>query len=208
MPKLYLILSTHLAPLSQLEVIAHKAIKGGIDWIQFRHKEPYTEEVLSIAKKIRFLCREHGIPFILNDRFDLALHLDADGVHIGQTDIPLSIVRSFLPKGKILGATTPTLEAIEEALYGGANYACIGHIFPTSTKEKTTPPLGIEKLVDIATCSPLPLFAIGGIDDENVASVLSAPITGIAVSAAICSAPDPEKAAKMIKQRMQNVYSR
>lgn len=205
MPKLYLILSTHLAPLPQLEVIAHKAVKGGVDWIQFRHKEPYTEEVLSIAKTIRFLCQEHGISFILNDRFDLALHLDADGVHIGQTDIPLSIIRSFLPKGKILGATTPTAQAIERALQDGANYACIGHIFPTSTKDKRTSPLGIKKLVEIAACSPLPLFAIGGIHDENIASVLSAPIAGIAVSAAICSAPDPEKAAKMIKQIMQEV---
>ncbi len=208
MQKLYLILSTHLAPLLELESIAEEAIDGGVDWIQFRHKEPYTEEVLNVAKKIRSLSGMRGIPFLLNDRFDLAIYLDADGVHIGETDLPLGEVRAFLPKEKILGATTPTLESIQKALEEGADYASVGHIFPTSTKMKKTPPVGVEKLMEIATHSPLPLFAIGGIDLDNASSVLAAPVVGIAVSSAICSSPHPREAARILKGKIQHVFSR
>ena len=194
MQKLYLILDN--------PSIAEAAIDGGVDWIQFRHKGPYTSQALDAAKQVRLICKKRNIPFILNDRFDIALYLDADGVHVGQTDIPLSVIRTFWPK--LVGATTPTLDTIEKAKQDGADYASIGHIFPTTTKVKTTPPLGLENLAPIAARSPLPLFAIGGIDLTNAASVLSLPIAGIAVSAAICSAADPKQAA----QGMKDVFPR
>ncbi len=205
--KLYFILSTNLMSVLEIETIGNKAIDGGVDWIQFRHKDPYTEEIFEIAKKIGIRCRENKIPFLINDRFDIALALDADGVHLGQEDLPLADVRLFLKKRKIIGQTTPDLDTMKRAHAWGANYACIGHIFPTSTKIKSSPPLGVEKVQEAALHCPLPLFAIGGIDLQNIALLLAAPIAGVAVSAGICNAVDPTLAVQQFKQKLQYVHA-
>ncbi len=202
MRKLYLILSTNLLPPSSLKGVTQAAIRGGVDWVQFRHKEMMTQEMFEIAREIRALCREKKVPFIVNDRFDLALLLDADGLHLGQTDVPIPVARRFWPKGKMLGVSAASTEEVDRAVREGADYVGIGHVFPTGTKLKTTPPLGPDEMQKIASICPVPLFPIGGIGLSNVASILFPGVSGVAIASAICSSPDVENAAKSFKVRL------
>lgn len=182
--------------------IARLVIQAGIDVVQFRHKGSYTQQILETGREIRLLCRNAKIPFIVNDRSDIALELEADGVHLGQFDLPISAVRRLLGPNKIIGGTASTIDealAIEAA---GADYVGFGHIFPTISKQKNYPPIGLESIKKIKEKLKIPLIAVGGISENNADSVLKQGADGIAVISAVTQSDDP----LAITQRFKRLF--
>lgn len=179
--------------------IARLAIQGGVDAVQFRHKGEYTPEILETVIEIRKLCRNANIPLIINDRADIAFEIDADGVHLGQTDMPIFAARKILGQGKIIGGTASTLEEALTVEAHGADYVALGHVFPTSSKEKNYPPIGLEVIKKAKAKLKIPVIAIGGISEQNICSVLAQGADGIAVISAISESNDPCAAAQRLK---------
>jgi thiamine-phosphate pyrophosphorylase len=180
--------------------IARLAIQGGANVIQFRYKEPYTQQILEEAGEIRLLCQKANIPFIVNDRIDMALELDADGVHLGQTDLPIIEARRILGPNKIIGGTASTVEQVLTLETVGADYAGLGHIFHTLSKKKDYPPIGLEIIKKAKERIKIPLIAIGGISEQNASSVIAQGADGIAVISAISQSSDPLRAAQRLKR--------
>jgi thiamine-phosphate pyrophosphorylase len=161
------------------------AIQKGVDGIQFRHKGPFTRDVFHTAEALRALCVRANIPFFINDRIDIAQMLDAEGVHLGQTDLPIHEARRQLGPLKIIGATASNLQEAIRAEAEGADYIGLGAVFHTKSKVKTIPPIGIETVREVKEHIRIPLIAIGGIDQTNAASVFHAGADGIAVLSAL-----------------------
>ncbi len=187
--------------LSVLEQVIHT----GIGAVQFRDKG-----VLDFrkAKKMRHLCTEHGVSFIVNDRVDLALLLEADGVHLGQDDFPVRKAREELGKEAIIGVTAPTLTAIFQAAEEGADYVGVGHFYPSSTKEKKGEPLTLDMLEWLCHRSPLPIVAIGGIRLKHLLDIKKRGAKSAAVSSAIAHAPSPRKTATDMVNRWNGTHSK
>lgn len=188
---LYVVLSSLL--------IARLAIHGGANVIQFRYKEPYTQQIIEEAREIRLLCQKANIPFIVNDQIDIALELDADGVHLGQTDLPIAEARRILGPNKIIGGTASTVEQVVALEAVGADYTGLGHIFHTLSKKKDYPPIGLEIIKKAKEKIKIPLIAIGGISEQNALSVIAQGADGIAVISAISQASDPLRATQRLK---------
>lgn len=203
---LYLIIDTQaLKGRSHIEV-AGQAIRGGAKIIQLRDKLQSKKELLPLAQKLRSLCAEHDVLFIMNDYLDLAIASDADGLHLGQNDLPIKVARKLLPMGKILGCSTTTVDQAITAESEGVDYIAAGAIYPTSSKTSTTTPIkviGLEGLSRIKQAISLPLVAIGGITKDNTAEVLAAGADGVAVISAILRAESPESAAQQITARFE-----
>ena len=153
--------------------LLREVVDTGISAVQYRDKPGVHFEK---ARTMRALCQTYGIPFIVNDRVDLALLLDADGVHLGQTAFPVTQARRLLKRGKIVGGTL---------CFQGVDYVGVGHIFPTTTKKKEGAPLGIAKLEEICQRTPLPVVAVGGIRPEHIPAIRRAGASAAAVSSAI-----------------------
>lgn len=182
--------------------IAQAALAGGADMIQLRDKAGALRALLPQARAIRGLCRAAGALFIVNDRLDLALAAGADGVHVGQEDLPAEAARRLLPPGGILGVSTHNREQAEAARAAGADYIGFGPMFPTGTKETGYTPRGLEALREIRAAVPLPILAIGGVTLENVAAVIAAGATAPAVISAVVAAADVEAAAAEFRRRI------
>lgn len=176
--------------------IARQALGGGASMIQLRDKSAGLRQLLPQAREIASLCRERRVPFIVNDRLDLALAVDADGVHLGQDDLPPMAARSALGPGKILGISTHSLEQAIRASEEGADYLGIGPIFPTATKATGYAALGCDAIRLARAKIDLPLVAIGGITPSNVAGVIRAGAAGVAVLSAIVGANDISAASR------------
>jgi thiamine-phosphate pyrophosphorylase len=187
--------------------LAELAIRGGANVIQLRDKKMKTAEFIGVALAMRTLCKEAGVSFIVNDRVDIALLSDADGVHLGQHDLPIPEARKILGSHKIIGGTAGNLEQTLTLEQQGANYIGYGHIFPTSTKLKNSEPKGIEELKMICQTVKIPVFAIGGIDQFNVASVLEAKPAGVAVVQAVAGARDPYEATHQLRNILDHSLS-
>ena len=201
-PGLYVIIDTQaLKGRSHIEV-AGQAIRGGAKTIQLRDKLQSKKELLPIAQELRNLCAEHNVLFIMNDYLDLALAGDADGLHLGQNDLPIKLARKLLPMDKILGCSTTTVAQAITAESEGADYIAAGSIYPTSSKE-TAKLIGLEGLSQIRKAISLPLVAIGGIAEDNTAEVLAAGADSVAVISAILQAESPEEAARQIVARFE-----
>jgi len=180
--------------------IAEEAIRGGADAIQLRDKEASGGRLFSVALGLRRLTREAKIPFIVNDRLDVAMAVDADGVHVGQEDLPASVARRILVPGKILGVSAETVEEALAAQKDGADYLGVGPVFEArGTKADAGAPLGLELVARIRKGCSLPIVAIGGINAENARSVREAGADAVAVISAIVSADDIAQAAKNLK---------
>jgi len=202
MPGLYVIIDTQvLEGRSHIET-ASQAIRGGAKTIQLRDKLSSKKELLPIAQQLKNLCTEHKILFIINDYLDLALAVDADGVHLGQDDLPIPIARKLLPIDKILGCSTTAVNQAITAETEGADYIAVGSIYPTSSKE-TAKVVGLERLCQIRQAVTLPLVAIGGITKDNAAEVMAAGADSVAVISAILQAESPEDAARQIAGRLE-----
>ena len=170
-----------------------EALKGGVTLIQLREKEKTTREYIELAKKVHGITTKYNVPLIIDDRVDVALAIDAEGVHVGQSDMPVSLARKIMGKGKIVGATAKTVVQAKEAYEQGADYLGVGAIYPTTTKVKTVL-TSVETLRDICYAVPVPVNAIGGLNGDNVDILKGIPIAGICVVSAIMKAENPRVA--------------
>lgn len=171
-----------------------QAIDGGITMLQWREKKnPNDVEILKEAYCIRELCGKSGIPFIVNDSVEIAVRLDADGVHLGQSDMNPAIARQILGSDKIIGATAKTMDEVRKAEHDGADYLGCGAVFGSSTK-KDAVPMTIEHLKELCESTALPVVAIGGIDSDNVYKIKDTGIAGIAAVSAIFGQEDIKEA--------------
>jgi len=181
---------------------ARAAIKGGARVLQLRDRVGEKGDMLAVATKLRELCAREGVLFIINDHLDLALATGADGLHLGQRDLPLKEARRLLPIDSLLGLSCHSLEEAKGAEEAGADYMALGSIFPTTSKEKAVV-IGVETLARVRNAVSLPIVAIGGINQENVAQVLRAGAQAVAVISAVLGPPDIEAAALGLVARME-----
>ena len=176
--------------------LAIQAISGGADTIQFRQKNGSTKELIEIATKMKHVCSEMGAAFIVNDRIDVAIACEADGVHLGQDDFPIPLARKLLGENRIIGGSAGTPEEIEICLRGGVDYVGFGPIYATGSKDDAGPATGMDILKQIVQTTPVPVIAIGGIDQTNAARVMAAGAHGIAVISCVCCRDDPASATR------------
>ena len=176
---------------------AGQVIRGGARVVQLRDKLLSKRELLPIALKLKALCVEHSVLFIVNDYLDLALATDADGLHLGQNDLPIKIARRLLPIDKILGCSTHTVDQAMAAKSDGADYIAVGSMYPTPSKE-TAVIVGLDRLRQVRQAVSLPLVAIGGINKDNAAEVIAAGANSVAIISAILGAESPEEASRQI----------
>jgi thiamine-phosphate pyrophosphorylase len=174
------------------------AISGGADTIQFRQKSGSTREMIELAQQMKRLCGESGVSFIVNDRMDVAIAAEADGVHLGQDDFPIPLAREMLGKDRIIGGSAATIEEARICLSEGADYVGFGPVFPTTSKDDAGPVSGIEILKQVVKEIPLPIIAIGGVVAGNTPDVIQAGAQGIAVISAVCCQEDPEQATRSL----------
>ena len=184
--------------------LAEQALKGGAAMIQLRHKTASGSQLFAWAVAIGKLCSEYHALFIINDRVDIALASKADGVHLGQQDLPARAARKLLGETAIIGVTASSLKEALQAEQDGADYIGFGHIYPTYSKLKESSPLGLDILQKTAVLVSLPILAIGGINQENAASVISSGASGIAVISAVSRANDPARAARELCRALNN----
>lgn len=170
------------------------ALQGGVTFLQIREKDKTTREYLSLARKVHALTQKFGVPLIIDDRLDIAMAIDAEGVHLGQSDMPIDLARRIFGLEKIIGATAKTVPQAREAWQQGADYLGVGAIYPTTTKVKTVL-TSTDTLREICDAVPIPVNAIGGLNKDNIHILQGIPIAGICVVSAIMKAPDPKQAA-------------
>jgi thiamine-phosphate pyrophosphorylase len=175
-----------------------EALKGGVTILQLREKEKTTREYISLAEKVHKLTVKYNVPLIIDDRVDVAMAIDAEGVHIGQSDMPVHIARKILGKEKIIGATAKTVEQATEAYENGADYLGVGAIYPTTTKVKTVL-TSVDTLKSIVKAVPISVNAIGGLNVNNMDVLKNTEISGVCVVSAIMKSENPRLEAEKIK---------
>jgi thiamine-phosphate pyrophosphorylase len=182
--------------------LASRAIAGGADTIQFRQKSGSTREMIEVARKVKGLCAQAGVIFIVNDRIDVAIAAEADGVHLGQDDFPIPLARELLGESRFIGGSAATMEEARKCLAEGADYVGFGPVYPTTSKDDAGPVSGIGILKRVTEAIPLPIIAIGGVSAENTPEVMRAGAHGIAVISAVCCKEDPEGATRELYQAL------
>ncbi len=176
------------------------ALKGGVTLIQLREKDKTTREYLRLAEKVHSITKRYGVPLIIDDRIDVAMAVDAEGIHLGQSDMPIDIARKIVGDDMIIGATAKTVEQAIEAYRNGADYLGVGAIYPTTTKVKTVL-TSVETLAKICEAVPIPVNAIGGLNKDNIDVLKGLPIAGICAVSAIMKADDPQQAVAELKAK-------
>jgi thiamine-phosphate pyrophosphorylase len=194
-PTLYVILDRAAARGRDLDDILAATLEGGCRMVQLREKEWPSGRLLPLAERLRDRCRRAGVTFVVNDRVDLAVAVGADGVHLGQDDLPPRVARPLLRPGMILGRSTHTVEQATRARDDAADYIAVGSMFETATKPDFEL-VGPDLLRRIRPLTTRPLVGIGGITHDNVADVIRAGADGVAVVSAVCGAPDPAAATR------------
>jgi len=187
---------------SHLEV-AQAAIRGGATVIQLRDKEATTRQLVETGRVLRDLTRRMGVAFIVNDRVDVALAVEADGVHLGVDDMPVPIARHLLGPEAIIGFSPETLDQARQAEAEGANYLGVGAVFGTGTKPDAGPPIGVKGLREMVQAVSIPVVAIGGITTDNAARCIQAGAAGVAVISAVVAAEDVEAAARRLREQLE-----
>ena len=181
-----------------------EACKGGVTLLQIREKERSGRDYLALARKVKEITDRYDIPLIVDDRIDIALAVDAAGVHVGRSDIPVCEARRLLGSGKIVGATAKTVEQAKEAFAEGADYLGVGAIYPTTTKVVTVL-TEVSTLNAICKAVPIPAVAIGGLNKENMDILKGGCMSGVAVVSAIMKATEPRLAAEELKKKIQSM---
>lgn len=176
-----------------------QALKGGVTLIQLREKNRSTREYIHLAEKIHKLTKKYNVPLIIDDRIDVSMAVKSEGVHLGQSDMPISRAREILGDEYIIGATAKTVPQAVEAYEQGADYLGVGAIYPTTTKVKTVL-TSTETLNDICKSVPIPVNAIGGLNKDNINVLKGIDIAGICVVSAIMKAENPQIAAAELKE--------
>ncbi|MDI9584905.1 MAG: thiamine phosphate synthase [Acidobacteriota bacterium] len=192
----YLVTDRALLSGRRLADVVAAAVAGGVTVVQIREKDLCARDFVAEALECLAVTRPAGVPLLINDRVDVALAVDADGVHVGQEDVPAGLVRKLIGPDKILGVTAHDRSELERAVADGADYVGSNAVFGTPTKSDIRPPIGPEGLRERYADSPVPVVAIGGIDHRNAAEVIRAGADGVAVVRAIMAASDPEQAAR------------
>lgn len=188
-----------------LEDDIEQAIQGGVTIVQLREKDLDEQDFIEVAKKIKTLCLKYQIPFIINDNLNVALAVDSDGIHIGQDDLPVSLVREKIGSDKILGVSVHNLDEALKAKKQGADYLGVGAMFSTATKNDATD-VSNQELLNITTNVDLPVVAIGGINQSNCLQLKGTKIDGIAVVSAIMAADDIKVATQQLKHLAKGIY--
>ena len=197
-PSLYFITDSTNYTEEEFLYRVEEALKGGVTLLQLREKEKSTREYIELAQKVHAITKRYNVPLIIDDRVDVALAVDAEGVHVGASDMPVSTARRLMGEEKIVGATAKTVPWATEAYEQGADYLGVGAIYPTTTKVKTVL-TSVETLRDICNTVPIPVNAIGGLNINNIDVLKGVPIAGVCVVSAIMKADDPKKAAEELK---------
>ena len=199
--RLYVIVDRAAIGARDPAAVAAAAIRGGADVLQLRAKAASTRQLLKDAARLLPLAREAGVPLIINDRPDIARACGADGVHLGQDDLPLSEARAILGPGRLIGTSTHNAAQALAAEAEGADYIGVGPIFPTPTKPDYGS-VGLGLIEEVARAVRVPQVCIGGLEAGNLTHVLEAGARCVAVVRAVCAAADPESAARELKQRL------
>jgi thiamine-phosphate pyrophosphorylase len=197
---LYVITDRALARGRPLEEIVAAAIRGGATMIQLREKERPVREIVDTGRRLLEITRPAGVPLIVNDRVDVAMAIDADGVHVGQDDLPVADARRLVGPDKIVGASAGTVQEAVQAEADGADYVGVGSIFATATKPDAGPAIGPEAISEIRTVVRIPIVAIGGITPANAAEAIHAGAHGVAVLSAVVGADDVREAARRLAE--------
>lgn len=197
--KLYLVTDRTLSLGRSLEEVVALAVAGGVTMVQLREKEASTGEFVALAQRLKAVLKPLNIPLIINDRIDVALAVDADGVHIGQSDMPYEIARKLLGADKIIGLSVENRSDLMKANELDVDYVGISPVFATTTKTDTAPAFGIDGLIEAVRLSMHPTVAIGGMNRETAPEVMQTGCNGIAVVSAISSANNPTLAASELR---------
>ncbi len=176
--------------------LARMAVAGGADAVQYRQKGGETRGMIETARAMCDICAASGVPLIVNDRVDVALAAEADGVHLGQEDFPVALARNLLGAGRIIGVSAGNPDEARKGIADGADYVGFGPIFPTGSKSDAGEAQGLRKLADFTRAVRAPVIAIGGIGAGNAAGVLRSGADGFAVISAVCCQADPETATR------------
>jgi len=202
--KLYLVTDPVLHRGRGVEATCEEALKAGVRFVQLRDKKASTRSLYDSALILRNLCKKYSSYFVVNDRIDVAMAVKADGVHLGQSDMPADIARSIMGSEAIIGVSVRTIEEAEKALADGADYIAANLVFSTETKKDIKEPLGLEMVSILSRASSLPMIAIGGINPENTALVIKAGCTGVAVVTAIMNAYSPSSEIEKFMRALTN----
>jgi thiamine-phosphate pyrophosphorylase len=201
---LYLVTDRGLARGRAMLTIIRAAVQGGVTCVQLREKTCSTREFIEEALAIREFLRSRGVPLIINDRVDVALAVGADGVHLGQKDMPLAAARAIVTDAMLIGISVESVADAVAAQGGGADYLGVSPIFATPTKTDAAAPLGLAGLQTIRRAVHLPLVGIGGLDRQTAAAVVRCGADGLAVVSAIVAAENPEQAARELVQAIRS----
>jgi thiamine-phosphate pyrophosphorylase len=197
--RLHLVTDATLCGRRGVEAVVEAAVRGGVTLVQLREKTLATRAFVERARALKARLAPLGVPLVINDRVDVALAAGADGVHVGQSDMPAADARRLLPHA-LLGLSIETVEQVGEAEHAPVDYYGVSPVFATPTKLDVLAPLGLDGLRAIRAATRRPLVAIGGIDAGNAADVVAAGADGVAVVSALCAAPDPERAARALRE--------
>lgn len=193
---LYLVTDRDLCGDRSIEDVVARSVKGGARYVQIREKDQSTRAFIEEALRIKEILKPFSVPLIINDRVDVALAVKAEGVHVGQDDMPYKMARSLMGPGAIIGLSVETWEDVEEAQDLDCDYIGVSPVFETPTKTDTKGAWGLDGLAGIRAFSRHRLVAIGGLNASNTADVVKAGADCVAVVSAICAAPDPEAASR------------
>lgn len=194
--RLHVITDTSLQSGYSHTELTKMALAGGADTIQFRMKTGSTREMINIATEMKVLCEKSGVPLIVNDRIDVAIASQAHGVHLGKEDFPIKLARQLMGSERIIGASASDIEEAVKCMDEGADYIGFGPIFPTRSKEDAGYVKGLPVLEELTRNFPLPVIAIGGIDQKRAAEVMKTKTHGVAVISAVCCRENPESATR------------
>ncbi|TCO69354.1 thiamine phosphate synthase [Marinisporobacter balticus] len=193
----YLVTDDSIMDFDTLYTKVELALQGGVGLLQFREKKSSSKVFYAHGLKIKALCKKYNVPLIINDRLDIAQAIDADGVHLGQSDLPLTVAKKILDPKKIIGISANTVETALDAQKNGADYIGVGAVFPTNTKNDAVL-VSENTLSEIQSAVSIPIVAIGGITLENASSIINHKIDSIAVVSAILGQDDPKKATQYL----------
>lgn len=198
--RLYLVTDRSLTLGRPLADVVAAAVQGGVTCVQLREKQSDTRDFMAQAMALKALLAPHGVPLVINDRIDIALACGAQGVHLGQSDMPVHMARRLLPPEVFIGWSVETFDDVEQSAQLPLDYLGVSPVFSTPTKTDTKTPWGLDGLRRVRAVTHLPLVAIGGVHAGNAQALMRAGADGLAVVSALCSADQPEQAARQLKR--------
>ena len=202
--RLYLVTDRDAAKGRDMVGVVRQAVKGGVTMVQLREKAACTRDFVELGQRLTEVLRPLGVPLLVNDRIDVALAIGADGVHIGQSDMPYKMARQILGSGKIIGLSVESLDDVRSANALDVDYVGVSPVFSTPTKTDTKRPFGLDGLRKAVELSVHPVVGIGGMNVQTAAPVMCCGADGIAVVSAIIGAENPERASRELLQQISD----